>query len=182
MTLKFRFDENKAVAALGFVASESPGLTLFFVSKVLFYADKWHINRFGRPVIGDEYIRMKDGPVPSTVKDYIDEKWDRVAKPHDFENVIQIKHGLWLRWLYAGRNRANLDLLSQTDMHCLREAIAFCKDKSKEELSALSHEEKAWKRASNNREMDYEDFVDDDNPHQAEMVTILKETAACGVM
>lgn len=182
MTMKFRFNEEKALAALAFVAGEEPGLSPFFVSKIMFFADKWHVNRFGRPIVGDDYIRMQDGPVPSTIKNYIDENWKRIPKPTNFDAAIRIKRGLWLRWLHAGKGEANQSLLSQTDKDCLQEAVRFCRGKSKEELSELTHHEKAWKQAENGRPMNYEDFVDDDNPHRAEIAAMLRETAAYGVL
>ena len=38
------FNEGKALAALAYVASERPGLTPFFVSKVFYLAEKEHVN------------------------------------------------------------------------------------------------------------------------------------------
>jgi len=182
MGIHFRFSEEKALAALSFIASERPGLSPFFLSKVLFYAEKEHINRYGRPILGDNYIRMQDGPVPSRVKDYIDQNWDEVPKPENFDRIVKIRRGLWLRWLYAGAEKGDFSLLSETDMDCIRGAIEFCRGKSKDELSDLTHKEKAWLRATTNRSMDYEDFVDDDNPHKDEVVGMLKENAAYGVL
>ncbi len=182
MTLQFRFSEEKAVAALAFVASEKPGLSPFFVSKVMFFADKEHVNRFGRPILGDDYIRMQDGPVPSRVKNYVDEKWDKIQKPANFDRALRVKHGLWLRWLYARQDGANLGLLSDSDKECLRAAIRFCEGKSKDELSELTHLERAWREAPQNRAMDYEKFVDDDNVHKDEIISIMRENAACGML
>lgn len=182
MIATFQFNEQKALAALAFVASEKPGLSAFFVSKVMFYAEKWHLNRFGRPILGDSYIKMENGPVPSTVKNYVDENWDRVEKPAHFDDALKIKRGLWVRWLYRGTGEANFDLLSETDKRCLREAIGFCSGKSKEVLSDLTHEEKAWKEAKPDRPMNYDFFVDDDNPNHAQIVSMMHEQAAYGVL
>lgn len=76
MALKFPFHETKALEVLAFIAKTSPGLTPLFVSKILFFAEKWHLNRYGRPIIGDTYIAMPRGPVPSAIKNYIDHNWD----------------------------------------------------------------------------------------------------------
>ena len=58
MAIKFAFSDSKALEALAFIASMRPGFTPLFVSKVLFFAEKWHINRYGRPIIADTYIAM----------------------------------------------------------------------------------------------------------------------------
>ena len=181
MPIKFAFNEQKAVAALAFVASETPGQTPFFVSKILFYADKKHVNRYGRPILGDNYVKMEDGPVPSTVKNYFDEKWERVPKPVEFDRVLTIKKR-WYRHLYVGQHYADMDLLSESDKRCLLEAIEFCKGKSKDKLSELTHLERAWLRAPDNRYMDYLDFVDEDHPHKEEVIELMKENAYCGIL
>ena len=72
MALKFRFNEGKAIEALIWIASEWPNITPFYLSKVLFYAEKEHLNKYGRPVIADTYIAMPWGPVPSTIRNYIE--------------------------------------------------------------------------------------------------------------
>lgn len=181
MPLQFAFSEDKALAALAFVASQRPGLTPFFVSKVLFYADKAHVNLYGRPILGDNYVKMQDGPVPSNVKNYVDEKWDRVHKPEHFDEVLSVKKG-WLRRLFVGKSYADMDLLSDSDKACLLEAIAFCDGKSKDELSELTHLENAWKRALDNRYMNYLDFVDEDHPHREEVIQLMKQNASCAIL
>jgi uncharacterized phage-associated protein len=67
MPFRFAIDEAKALEALVLVAKAWPGITPFFVAKVFFLAEKWHLNRFGRPIIGDTYVAMQNGPVPSAV-------------------------------------------------------------------------------------------------------------------
>ena len=181
MTLKFNFNEKKALAALGFVASNRPGLSPFFLSKVLFYAEKAHVNQYGRPIIGDNYVKMRDGPVPSNIKNYIDEKWERVHKPEHFDDVLRVKRG-WVRRLYVGQSYADMDLLSESDKNCLREALAFCEGKTKDELSDLTHLEKAWLAAPDNRYMDYLDFVDENHPHRDEVIQLMKENALCAML
>ena len=37
--------------------------------KLVYFADRYHLRRYGRPVIGDEYLAMQYGPVPSNTKD-----------------------------------------------------------------------------------------------------------------
>lgn len=181
MGISFRFNEEKALAALGYVASEEPGLTPLYVSKILFFAEKWHINRYGRPILGDNYVAMPKGPVPSNVKNYIDEKWEKIHKPAEFDSRLKITRG-WYRKLYPGDQMPRVDLLSETDKQCIREAIAFCKDKSEPELEKIAHLEKAWLQAPRNRYMDYKNFVDDDNPNRTAIISLMQEQALYGML
>ena len=182
MPIKFAFSEAKAIEALAFIARERPGFTPLYISKILFFAEKWHLNRFGRPIIADTYIAMPRGPVPSTIKNYIDSNWDWVEEPQSLSDAIQIDRSKNLARLMPGNRAPNLSLLSESDIDCLREAIKFCAGRTPDELSALTHFEKAWRSAEPNRAMDYADFIDDDNPHKDEILTLAQENATYGVL
>lgn len=181
--VKFVFNSAKAIEALAYIASRRAGLTALYVSKILFYAEKWHINRYGRPIIADTYIAMPRGPVPSTVKNYLDHRWDWVDEPDGIDEAITMEQeNHWALRLNPGRRRPNLELLSASDIECLNEAIAFCENKTADDLSNRTHLEKAWKNAPQNGPMNYLDFIDDDNPNKAEIVEMVKENAACGII
>jgi hypothetical protein len=182
LAIKFPFHEGKAVEALALVAQVQPGLTPIYVSKIFFFAEKWHLNRYGRPIVADTYIAMPQGPVPSVIKDFIDQKWDWTSKPEDFDTAIKIVRKRGLLRLLPGRRPPNLDVLSESDIECLKEAIAFCKDKTPDELSDLTHLEKAYRLAIANAPMDYEFFIDDDNPDKADVLASARRTAAYGVL
>jgi len=180
MPLKFAISPDKALEAMAFVAQKQPGLSPKYVSKVFFYAEKWHLNRYGRPIVADTYIAMTQGPVPSTIKNFIDENWDRCEKPEDFDAVLSVKSIWGLRRMNA-RRAPDLSRLSASDQECLLEAIAYCKDLTSDELSVLTHQEKAWRNAGFNKPMDYEDFVDDDNPHKEEIIEAAKVASRSAV-
>lgn len=181
-TLKFAFSEQKAIEALSFIANEHPGLTPFYVAKVCFYAEKWHFNRYGRPILADTYIAMPRGPVPSTIKNFLDENWGWAEKPQDLDDAVSIdRTNKWPR-LFKGKRDPNLSLLSESDILCLREAIAFCKEKKFNELSEMTHLEKSWSNAEPNGAMNYADFVDDDNPNKAEILEMAEVSSVYGVL
>jgi uncharacterized phage-associated protein len=182
MPLKFAFSSDKALEALAFVANEHPGFSPLFVSKVFFYAEKWHLNRYGRPVIADTFIAMPLGPVPSTIKNFIDQNWDWAEKPEGFDKAIRLERRDGFLRLIAAEKVTEFPRLSESDIECLRDAIAFCRDKTAQELSDATHLEKAWAKADPNRPMDYEDFVDDDNPHKDAVIEMAREASRCAVL
>jgi uncharacterized phage-associated protein len=89
--IMFAFSEAKAFAALAYVASVRPGLTPFYVSKVFYFAEKWHVNQYGRPIVADTYIAMTEGPVPSTIKNYIDANGYWVSEPEELGSAFSMK-------------------------------------------------------------------------------------------
>ena len=182
MFISFKFDERKALEALAFIARKSPGLTTLYVAKIFFYAEKWHINKYARPIVADVFKAMSKGPVPSTIKNFIDANWQWVDKPDLIDAAICVSRSGWLSEVYAGNAEFSSEHLSPSDLECLEEAILFCKDKAPEELSNLTHFEKSWMSVPTNAPMNYIDFVDDDNDAREEIIEQLIENAAYGVL
>ncbi len=71
MSIRFRFNAKKAVEVILWFAERRPGISFHTLLKLLFYADKRHLNRYGRPITGDDYIAMQYGPVASTTYDML---------------------------------------------------------------------------------------------------------------
>jgi uncharacterized phage-associated protein len=180
--VKFAFNDAKAVEVLAFIASEWDGISPFYVSKVLFFAEKWHLNKYGRPVIGDTYIAMDEGPVPSAIRDYINQNFRSTEKPAEFDKAIKIEKGKYYRKLHPGERAPDISKLSETDKEEILNAIKYCKGKSRPYLSRITHFEKAWAQAAANRAMNYENFVDDKNPNREEILEEAREFAINGIL
>jgi len=69
--IKYRIDAEKAIETITLLSTLKPGIDLYHMGKIIFYAEKEHINRYARPIIGDKYICGKDGPFPSKVRDLV---------------------------------------------------------------------------------------------------------------
>jgi uncharacterized phage-associated protein len=159
--VRFNFDESKAIEALVYVAGEWAGITPFYLSKVLFFADRDHLRQYGRPVTGDMYIAMANGPVPSRIYDMVKGNLDFFGNPEAIGDAIRVDYNARYRRLYANRP-ATLDLLSETDLKALADAVQLCRGKSSPELMHLTHQEPAWLLAEANAEMNPELLVPDD--------------------
>ena len=180
--LRFSFSEAKALAALALIAKTRPGLTPLYVAKIMYFAERMHINRYGRPIVADDFIAMPQGPVPSTIKNYIDEKWNWVERPELIAEAISIdKTSRWARLMPAA-TPYDLSSLSETDVECLLEAVLFCTPKTADELSSITHRHAAWLKAPKNRSMDYRDFIDDTNASREEIVDMLEQCSMSEVL
>ena len=89
--IRFLFDEKKALEALVLVAGDWPGISTFYAAKVFFLAEKQHLNQFGRPVVGDRYIAMRNGPVPSTLYDWFKGNFELTEEP-DLVRLFALHH------------------------------------------------------------------------------------------
>lgn len=176
--LKFKFDEKKGLEALTYVAQQWPDVTAFYASKVIFFAEKEHLNRYARPIIGDTFIAMTNGPVPSTIYNFIEGNLDQAEDPESIVDALSITHDRYSK--VSARRDPDLDFLSESDIECLSNAIKFCRGKGFGNLSHISHQERAWREASTNAPMDYEAMIDAENGE--EVIEDAREFAAYGVM
>src|SRR5258706_11764751 len=87
--LKFEFRKEKASEAIIYIARRIPDPTYHSISKLLYFADKTSLERYGRFIFGETYVAMKHGPVPSNVYDMMKEAPDngefgfRTENDHD---------------------------------------------------------------------------------------------------
>jgi uncharacterized phage-associated protein len=181
MALKFRISEEKALEALLWIANEWKNITPFYLSKVLFFAEKDHLNKYGRPIIADTYIAMSYGPVPSTVRDYVEGNYLFSDYADAIAASIEVNRTTRYTEIQA-RRAPRMNVFSDSDIDCLRAAIEKCKHIVFKTLSEWTHLEKAWLNAPANGPMDYEDFIDQDNPHRKEIIEQAREFAQFGVL
>lgn len=174
--IAYRVNPEKALEAIVWVASEQKGIGFYHLVKVLFFADKAHLERYGRPIIGDRYIAMTHGPVPSLVYDML--KRDDFLDPDlidEVERSIDFPRTNGHPTAVAKRE-PRLDVFSRTDLECLRESLKTYGRKSFRELWDLTHGIRAYVEAPANGEMDYALIVDD-GPDRDRLVEEMRETA-----
>ncbi len=176
--IRFQFDEKKALEALVFIAQEWPGITAFYGAKCAFIADKRHLNKYGRPVIGDRYIAMDNGPVPSAVYDWFKGNLERFADPKAIVEAIDFRRNGKLVEAHAKR-KPDVGIFSPSDIDALRDAVSYCRRHGVGKLSRITHDDPAWKAASLNAEMDPALMIEGDN--REEIVEAAEEFAAYGV-
>jgi hypothetical protein len=174
----FFANPEKTLETIVYLANKKPNIDHYHVVKTIFYADKKRLNKYGRPVLGDRYIKMQAGPAPSLALNIInlnDLAVDSglIEKALNSFTVTQE----FQKKLIAPKREAILDKFSDSDLECLDQAFDFCKWKDFKELCDVSHEEKAWKEAEDNGNMDYFLMLDDENPFKDGIVADLKETA-----
>ncbi|WP_372423997.1 Panacea domain-containing protein [Salinarimonas chemoclinalis] len=176
---RFRMDWGKAVESIHYLATIHPGITPFFISKVLYYADKEHLMDWGRPVTGDFYVAMENGPVPSNTYRLVNREAslddDIIA---DFDARVERKD----RNLFA-KVPFNAVRLSGSDMECLSQADELYGHMSFGALRDLVHKERSWREAWEARygmahPMQMEAMVDDELPEREELVKEIYEKAA----
>lgn len=158
--LKIRFDSEKALEAILYVASKAPVPDIYHVGKILYYADRAHLERYGRLITGDEYRAMKDGPVAENTYDII-----KIAQgkgrfiPNGIE-VEDIKSALRVYekaqdYRVEPLRSVDDEVFSDSDLQCIDEAIESIGNLSFGQIREMSHDE-VWSSANENGEITLE--------------------------
>lgn len=146
------YDPEKAVHALVYIAKKLGGVAdIYKVLKIVFFADKRHLERYGRLIFGDIYIAMDHGPVPSGAYDAVKHVRGTAVwcKPHSLATKALQAKGMNIIPLIE----PDLDLFSDSDVECLDEAIEECRHLTFRELRKKSHEDPAFKKSNTNSEI-----------------------------
>ncbi len=146
-----RFDPERALELVLYVAKRLRYPTLHSVSKMLYFADKEHLGRYGSLLSGDNYVAMRHGPVPSAIYNLLKAAAGRQEPliPLQFYELVDQSLRVENRSRVVALRDANPDLLSASQRECLDESIKAYGRLSFERLTVKSHDA-AWKSADEN--------------------------------
>jgi uncharacterized phage-associated protein len=173
--IRFKVSYDKVIETIIWLAKKKPGIDIYHVAKVLFYADKIHINKYARPVIGDTYIKMQNGHAPSAVRDLITENsWLSPKQLEKVKNSLQIGSKTEYYKLVATRE-PDLNYFSKSDLECLAVSLNKYGELSFDDLYDLTHTEKSYYEAAPNESIDYALLIDNNNPLKDDILEHMKE-------
>ncbi len=177
MKVKYRPNYEKILEAVVYIARKFPGCGFHHILKVLFYADKFHLQKYGQPILGDSYIKMSAGPVGSYAYDILKQS-DFLPTQYGIEagKALAVDRSSGMPSVQAKRD-ADMQWFSESDVECLHEALRYCEGMGFHDLCQATHQEPAWLQASINQEMDYELFLDEDVEHREELLEYIRETS-----
>jgi uncharacterized phage-associated protein len=148
----YTFNAEVALEAILYIANRVDNPTFHRISKILYFADKAHLVRYGRFISGDSYVAMKHGPAPSDTYDIL--KAVRFGLDYCYEVAPETAFSVD-NYMVIPFRAADLDVFSDSDIECLDEAITLYGTKTFGELTRLSHDE-AWNATGDNEFMDIE--------------------------
>jgi len=157
---KAKFDQRKALHAMLFVVTHLPKpANVYNVLKCLYYADRKHLQEYGRQIYGETFYALEHGPVPSAAYEIIKyangrAKWD--LQFHEAFELLDVNdiH-------ISARGPVDTELLSRSDMACLLDAARKYGKMPFGKLKKLSHQGKAFENADANGEMKLADLIDE---------------------
>ncbi len=186
----FPYDPKKAVQVVAYLAGKKlPDMSAFKVAKLLFWADKIHLQRYGRPVTASTWCRTDNGPIPSEILNVLNFLSGKNTKPiakRDFDLVAAEVRRL-LRVVpadypeFEAVDQPNLDCFSDSDLEVLDEVASKYGDLRISEIWERVHAEAAVEKANEGRAagkstpMNYELFLIDMPEEERRQIVELME-------
>ncbi len=158
---------KKETQALNFFAHKKDGqINKMKAIKLVYLADRFHLRKYGRPIVGDKYYAMKYGPVGSQTKNIAELSHasdDAISYAKKYIKPISVHKK---NDSFVSIRKNDLSVFSKTDIECLESIYKNFSDKDQFELAELTHKYPEWlkhekdlKEGGRRRvEMDYNDF------------------------
>jgi len=153
----FEFEPDRALAATAYLAQQS-GETMYTILKMVYVADRMHLEKYGRPITGDTFFALKEGACPSKIYDSM-----KAIRGDGGTNYLPGSEKL-LRvdaqtFDVEIRGMPDMDALSESDVECLNETIDILKNRGRWHMRDLAHDS-AWKGTTLNARMLLTDIAD----------------------
>lgn len=157
------FEYQKAVQAVNFFARarSRKQISKLHALKLIFFADRYHLRKYGSSITNDEYWAMTYGPVASCVKDIIEFKdEDQREKKYADKFIKKINNDH-----IASINEIDNSVLSSTELEALQAAEKVWAKHP--DIVKFSHKFPEWKKhedsikhITSRSKMNLEDFFD----------------------
>ena len=140
------FEPEKAVAAVAYLA-ERANTTLYPVMKMMYLADRLHLQKYGRFIAGDAYVAMAEGPVPKGAYNLA-----KVARGDDIpvpgRELAQRSLAYGPGHMLGVRAEVDYEELSRSDIECLDTVLRQLEYFGSAAIVKDSHD-KAWEQVRN---------------------------------
>ena len=156
MPSQFEFQPEKSLAATAYLANRS-GETMYTVLKMVYVADKLHLERYGRPITGDGFAAMEEGACPSRIYDSMkvfrgDKNTNHLPEGEKYIAVDPTTFDVIVK------DMPSLDSLSGSDIECLDEVISILKRRGRWVIRDMAHDA-AWEKTGRNSMIDFMDIA-----------------------
>lgn len=166
----FPFDYKKAVQVINFFARKNGNsIDKMRMLKLVYFADRYHLRKYGRMITNDQYWAMQFGPVASSVKEMAELESLCGTERHYAERYLAKGSGQQDEPLYIIKSLDGVDesVFSESDL----EALNYVWDQFSPNLQHvvnITHQYPEWRRHESALEaglsrvsMDLLDFFDD---------------------
>ena len=175
-----KYDIEKIANAIKFfILNDVKHLGKTKLMKLLFFADKEHLKRFGIPIFYDKYFKLPHGPVPSLTLNIIDslnevENYDLMEYANILKEHIEINQVNQNGFIFNGfkiKKPFDDEVFSQSELEVLKLIANKYKDITANKISELSHLLPEYKNTPLSEIIDYSKMAN----NQADYIEFLEQ-------
>jgi uncharacterized phage-associated protein len=119
--------------------------------KLFYFLDFTHVKRYGLPVTFDTYVHLEHGPIPSTIKNLIDDACDDIDHSA-LADTIQCEsvEGIAMKRISSKRNFSENDrkYFSESELEVLEAVCKRFGAQNTKYIEEASHKEAPWQATS----------------------------------
>ena len=146
-------NEEVTTQALIYISSKLGGRATYHqASKVMYFADKEHLRKMGRPIFDTFYRAMENGPVPSLAYDILKSLRGKGPLQNRGEEFSEFLDPIG-SYSFTSHAEFDPDNFATLELDSINHAIDFCRGKDFKRLVEESHDS-AWEKAGYNGVMD----------------------------
>lgn len=156
--MKIPLPKLKAIILYFCENTESKFLGKVKLMKLLYFLDFTHVKRHGIPVTWDRYVNLQYGPIPSTVKNLVDDAGEDIDNSPLADTIgIEKRDGVNMFRIVQQRRFTSVDegMLSENELSILKEICQRFGNKNTAYIVKQSHEENPWKKTQLLQEIPY---------------------------
>ena len=158
MLKELTFEKMKDLQVLLYIVGKTPIPDTIHVLKILYQADKMHLEEFGQTITNEQYVAMEFGPVASRMYNLIKSVRDAYPLVSSTITGSLSMNGNTIIPLAD----ADTDFISQSERECLDSAIAELGSLNFDDVSQQSHDkayQAAIERGGKNSDIELTDIV-----------------------
>lgn len=135
-----KYEWNKIIEAVLYILTKTGGIDYYHVFKILYFAEREHLRKWGNGITSDDYVALPYGPVPSHLYDAIKKnKWRDQGFYKSLFDAMEFAGEDAPNVLIAKKN-VDMDWLSKSDVECLDASINENANLTFNQLKSKSHD------------------------------------------
>lgn len=147
-----KYNQEKGIEIVKYILSKGIH-DMYHLLKVIYFADKYHLEHYGRQITGNTFIAMDYGPVPSEAYDMCKIIRDGIWIPDELKCFYQKKH------LFFCTESPDIDMFSESDLEALDKSIKTITEVPLfSQLKEISHDE-AYNNTELNEKISIESII-----------------------
>ena len=141
-----QFDKKCLIEVMLYILNATKGTDIYHVLKILYFAEKKHLAKWGSRITADDFRAYEYGPVANQLYHAI--KNSRKLDQELPDMLQQVTHfaGEDAPNVLLANRKADMDYLSKSEIECLDEAIGDNVNLTFDQLKQKSHDA-AWQEA-----------------------------------